>query len=294
MVLLAFVTMSLAWSFSWFAGKLQVNSFVPIELSAFYRFTLTTILMFVLCLITKQRLSLKKSEWRFFLIIGSCNFCLNFVIGYYAMSMIASGVVATIFSLSILLSELISSALDGRKVSTKIILSGIIGMLGLAFFILPSIQFDHFDSKMMMGIFLSLVMATIYSVGNVAVVRNKRVNDTPLYVTIAYGSLFGALAALLINIARGNEFVFDYSISYIGSLLYLVVIASVLAFICLFYMIQKIGSARANYTSLIYPTIALIISSFFESFHFSFFNIIGLMLITTALAIEFIPKHKHN
>lgn len=291
MVFLAFIGMSLAWSFSWFAMKLQVDSFLPPELSVFYRFFFAAILMFGLCFITKQRAVLTRKEVPYLISIGASNFFFNFLIGYFAVKFIPSGVMAVIFSLSIITSEVISSFIDNRKIQQKVVISSIVGVIGLAFFILPVINFSGGEnsSKTLFGFALSLLMMVIFSFGNVLVGKNRKINSTPLYTTIAYGSGFGAIFLFLVNVLRGNEFTFDSSTQYVLSLSYLVIVATALAFICLFYLIQKIGSARANYTALVYPAIALITSSFFENFHFTFFSTLGFLMIISALAIEFIP-----
>ncbi len=291
MILLAFIGMSLAWSFSWFAMALQVDSVVPLELSVFYRFLLTSILMFALCFAKKQRMMLHKKELRFFLFIGLTNFCLNFLIGYFAVRFIPSGVLATIFSLSIITSEIISSFIDCRKIEKKVFISSAFGLVGLVFFILPTIDFGEQSNaiKTLTGFALSLIMMTIYSAGNVAVSKNRKINATPLFTLIAWCSGIGSVFLFLFNTTRGNKFIFDFSAQYLLSFSYLVLIASVLAFICLFYLIEKIGSTKANYTSLIYPIIALITSACFENFAFNIFSILGFALIIGAIAIEFIP-----
>ncbi len=294
MTLLAFITMSLAWSFSWFASKLQIDSFVPLELSVFYRLAITSVFMFVLCFIFKQRTTLHKKEIPFFFVIGLTNFCLNFCLGYYAVNFIPSGVVAVIFSLSIVTSEVISSLVDKRKISQKVVISSFIGFIGLCFFILPSLKFsEHADTlKTLTGVGIVLLMVLFYSIGNAMVVKNKKINHTPLYTSISYGCAFGSLILLTINLVRGNKFVLDFSPEYLFSLAYLIIIASVIAFICLFYLIHKIGAAKANYTALVYPTLALITSSLLENFQFSFFNLIGFLLIIYALVIEFVSFDK--
>ncbi len=289
MILLAFIGMSLAWSFSWFAMKLQAASFLPLELSVFYRFFLSSILMFVLCYITKNRLVITKKELPYFIFIGLSNFFLNFLIGYHAVNYIASGVIATMFSLSIIISEIFSSFIDSRKIEKKIVISSIVGFGGLAFFILPLIKFQENTQghQTIIGIVLTFLMIIIYSLGTILVAKNRQKNSTPLYTSIAYGSSFGAFYLLLLNLFRGNHFNFDFSWQYVSSLAYLVVVATVLAFICLYYLIQTIGSAKANYTALVYPVIALLTSTFFEDFSLNFYNAIGFVLIISALAIEF-------
>ena len=292
MTILAFIGICLAWSFSWFAMKLQIDSFVPIEISLLYRFVATLICMAILCLIARQRLKIKKQELPFLFIIGICNFSLNFLLGCYATMRMPSGMVAVIFSLSIITSEIMSSFADKRKIEKKVILSSLVGFAGLAFFVVPSIDFTGHTSstKMLSGLGIIMMMVTVYSFGQVLVTKNRKLNNTPLYTTITYGCLFGAAFLLAVNFILGNKFTFDLSPSYTLSLAYLVLIASVIAFICIFYLINTIGSAKTNYSALIYPIIALITSSFLEGFKFSFINSIGVALVISALAIEFLIK----
>lgn len=285
--------MCLAWGFSWFAMKLQVDSFIPLSLSAFYRFALTSLLMFCLCYVTKQRLKLFPAEWRFLIIIGLCNFCLNFLLVYSAVRYIPSGVMATIFSLSIIVSEIISALIDKRKIEKKVVISSIIGTLGLTLFILPLIKLgeDSNITKILTGLLISMAAMAVYSFGNVITGKNNKVNATPLYTLIAYGSGIGAVSLLILNLIIGNKFAFDFSAKYLLSFSYLVIIASIIAFICLFYMIQKVGSTKANYTSLVYPMIALTTSSYLEGFEFKTLSFIGFAMIVIALIIEFMPKN---
>jgi len=292
MTLLAFIGMSLAWSFSWFAMKLQVDSFVAPEISLFYRFFAVAILMIILCLITKTRLKPFRTEWKYFIFIALTNFCLNFIIGYHTTKYIPSGMIAVIFSLSIITSEIFKALFDGKKIERKIVLSSFFGFLGLLFFIFPNLKFQQesqiFD--VVFGISLAILMMIVFSFGNYLVEKNKRQNHTPLFTSITFASSLSSIYLLLINFALGHKFVIDFSTKYIGSLLYQIFFASIVAFLCFYYLIQKIGAVKASYTALIYPTIALIISSFFENFEFTIMGCAGLVLILLALALEFMPK----
>ena len=138
-----FIAMCLAWGFSWFAVKMQAGSNVPLEISLFYRFLLTSILMFIIAKASKHRLYCYKKEIAYFITIGITNFSLNFLLIYYAVKHIASGVSAVIFSLSIIISEIISSFVNKRKISKRVIISSIIGTIGLTAFILPLINFNN-------------------------------------------------------------------------------------------------------------------------------------------------------
>jgi drug/metabolite transporter (DMT)-like permease len=127
----------------------------------------------------------------------------------------------------------------------------------------------------------------IFSTGNYLVEKNKQQNHTPLFTSIAFASSISSIYLILINLFLNNKLAFDYSPRYIYSLIYQIFIASIVAFLCLYYLIQKIGTVKASYTALIYPIIALIISSFFEKFEFTILGTIGLFFILIALILEF-------
>ena len=239
MTLLAFIGMSLAWSFSWFAMKLQVDSFIAPEISLFYRFLAVAILMIILCAITKTRLKPFSTEWKYFIFIALTNFCLNFIIGYHTTKFIPSGMIAVIFSLSIITSEIFKALFDGKKIEKKIVLSSFFGFLGLLFFILPNLKF-HENSQIFevaFGISLAILMMIVFSFGNYLVEKNKHQNHTPLFTSITFGSCLSSIYLLLINFALGHKFAMDFSIKYIGSLLYQIFFASIVAFLCFYYLI---------------------------------------------------------
>jgi drug/metabolite transporter (DMT)-like permease len=268
MIILAFIGMCFAWGFSWFAMKLQTNTqFVALEVSLFYRFFAVSIIMFIFCWLTKTRLKLNKSELLYLPFIALCNFSLNFFIGYHTTKIIPSGIVAVVFSLSVITSELIKAWLDGHKISKKILLSGFIGTVGLTFFILPEVLQNN-SALPVIGFVYAFFMMLVFSLGNYLVACNRKKNHTPLFTTISFASAFGAVYFLCYSLVLGYQFNFDYSYSYFGSLIYQIFFASILAFICLYYLINQIGTSKENY-------------------QFQLISTIGLFLIIIALSLDF-------
>jgi drug/metabolite transporter (DMT)-like permease len=106
--------------------------------------------------------------------------------------------------------------------------------------------------------------------------------------------LYGSLGTLLIAKVRGAEFVFDYSLSYISSLLYLTIIGSVLAFYLYLSLLERIGSARAGYIGVIMPILALIISTIFEGLAWTNNLIIGLPVLIFGCVLILNQKTKNT
>jgi drug/metabolite transporter (DMT)-like permease len=69
------------------------------------------------------------------------------------------------------------------------------------------------------------------------------------------------------------------TIPYVTSLLYLSIFGSVIAFACYLTLLNRIGAHKASYSSIMFPAVAVLISSFVEGFSWNVFTIIGLGFI---------------
>ena len=83
----------------------------------------------------------------------------------------------------------------------------------------------------------------------------------------------------------GNGFTFDSAPSYIGSLLYLSLISSVLGFTCYFALLKRIPAERAAYATVLFPIVALILSTLFEGYKWSPAALGGVVLILIGNAL---------
>ena len=69
------------------------------------------------------------------------------------------------------------------------------------------------------------------------------------------------------------------SVSYIGSLLWLVVVSSVITFGCYLSLVGSIGASRAAYATVVFPIFALAISTVLEGYGWSLLSVGGLALV---------------
>ncbi len=90
---------------------------------------------------------------------------------------------------------------------------------------------------------------------------------------------YGALVMLLIALAWGKSFSFETSPVYVGSLLYLALFGSVIAFGCYLTLIGNIGADRAAYATLLFPIVALAISTIWEDYQWTLSSAAGVGLI---------------
>ena len=74
---------------------------------------------------------------------------------------------------------------------------------------------------------------------------------------------------VIVSLIRGHKFTIDPTLTYTCSLIWLVSIYSVLAFVSYLTLIGRIGPSCAGYTTVICPVITLLILTIFEGYVFT-------------------------
>ena len=130
------------------------------------------------------------------------------------------------------------------------------------------------------GILLSLLGTYIASLGNMISTRNQQ-EKLPVVQTNAYGMAYGSAALGIVAVIQGAPFNYEPTLAYTGSLLYLALFGSVLAFGSFLTLLGRIGAERAAYTMVLFPIVALGISTLFEGYQWSLQAVFGVSLVLT-------------
>ena len=119
-------------------------------------------------------------------------------------------------------------------------------------------------------------------------------NNFPPIQTIAYAMLYGSVVTFLVTQVRGTELLFENSLSYISSLLYLSIFGSIFAFVSYLKLLEKVGPGRAGYVGVVMPVLALIISTIFEKLEWQTDLIFGLPILLIGAVLVINQKIKTN
>ncbi|MDP1217177.1 EamA family transporter, partial [Klebsiella pneumoniae] len=84
--------------------------------------------------------------------------------------------------------------------------------------------------------------------------------------TNSWAMLYGTLVMGAIALLRGDNFMPEWTVSYLGALLYLALFGSVVAFGAYFTLVGRIGASKAAYSTLLFPLVALSISTVYEGY----------------------------
>lgn len=267
----------LIWGSTWLAIKFQLGV-VPPEASIAYRFALAAFLLMIYVYIRKLPMRFKLQDHFFFATQGLLLFSLNYILVYLAEQYLTSGLVSVIFSMIIVLNVIFGAIFLRNPIRPRVVGGAALGLLGLILVFRPEItSFGPSDGRTL-GILMGVGSVISASLGNIVSARNQRAG-LPVIQTNAFGMAYGALFMFLLAITRGVDFNFDPSFAYVGSLLFLAIFGSIVAFSTYLTLLGRIGPDRAAYVTVLFPIIALILSTLFEGLSWSFSGIFGVILV---------------
>jgi drug/metabolite transporter (DMT)-like permease len=84
---------------------------------------------------------------------------------------------------------------------------------------------------------------------------------------------------LLIAQLFGSPLIIETTFSYLGSLFYLALFGSVIAFGCYLSLVGRIGPGRAAYATLLFPLVALLLSTIWEDYRWTTPAVVGMAMI---------------
>ena len=276
--LILYVIPAIIWGSTWLAITFQLGVVDPL-VSVFYRFLLAAIILFVYCSMIKMNLKYNAKQHLFMALQGVFLFGINYWLVYLAEVNLKSGLVAVVFCTIIFLNIFNGLIFLKSKIRLNVVTSALIGFAGIILVFKDELLNFNFSSEKSSALILAFLSVITASIGNILSAYNQK-NKLPVVQTNAYGMLYGALLMLLLVFITNTPLSFDPSFRYISSLIYLAVFGSIIAFYSYLTLLGKIGADRAAYVTLVFPIIALLLSTFFEEYTWSLFALLGVVLIT--------------
>ncbi|MGB0867214.1 MAG: DMT family transporter [Granulosicoccaceae bacterium] len=283
--LLYFLTW-LSWGGSWLAIKWQEGA-VPVTQSIAYRFALAGIILFLALMVLRRLQRCRAIDHVFFLLQGICLYSFNFVAFYNATAYISSGLVAVVMSTVILLNAFLGSWVWRQEPSRYLWVAAPLGMAGLVLLFWQDLA-GGLARSTAMGVALSLLGSLSFSCGNMLSIRQGRAGIDTLSSN-AWAMIYGCLLMLAASVLQGQSFQLDTSAKYLGGLLYLAFIASVLAFPVYLTLVARIGASSAAYVLVATPVLALGLSTVFEGYQWQETGIAGVVMIVLGNCLVLMP-----
>lgn len=267
----------LVWGSTWIAIKFQLGDISPI-VSIAHRSGLAALIMLALMLPARRLTRLSPRDHLFVFAQGLSMFSVNYLFIYAAAAELTSGLIAVVFSTMVIL-NIVNGALFMRvPVSGEVVIGAVLGLVGMACVFLPELRALDFSPAAVHALLLCALGTLCASAGNIIAVRNHR-QQLPVLTCNVWGMFYGSLALYVLAGLRGEHIGISWTVQYIGSLLYLSLFGSVLAFWAYVTLIGRIGPDRASYTTLLFPIVALLISTALEGYQWTLWALVGLCLV---------------
>ncbi|CNC07881.1 DMT family transporter [Yersinia alsatica] len=276
----------LIWGTTWIAITLQQQGDVAITVSIFYRFALAAGVMMLVLILARRLRPLAMRDHLFCVAQGFCVFAFNFYCFYHAAAYISSGLESVIFSMAVLFNAINGMIFFRQHLSPNLLPASILGMIGIVALFWQDLTAAQIAPELLKGIGLSLLGTYGFSLGNMISSRHQR-RGLDILSTNAYAMTYGAILMGVFSLIQHQAFTIELTSRYLGSLLYLAIFGSVIAFAAYFSLIGRIGASGAAYSTLLFPLVALSISTLYEDYHWHLNAIIGLLLILLGNLVMF-------
>jgi drug/metabolite transporter (DMT)-like permease len=283
-VALPFAIFTAIWGSTWIVIRDQLGT-VPPQWSVTYRFVIAAAAMTALARIKGRPLILDAAGYRAALFIGVTQFCINFNSVYFAERHITSGVVATIFALLLIPNALLGWFFLGQRPGARFAVGSIVAVAGIALLCVHELRSSPaLPEETLAGIAFTAVGLVSASLSNVYQAR-EHVRRHHLASLLAWSMAIGALLDAAFAWAASGPPVFDPRPGYWAGLLYLGCFASALAFSLYFPVVRKIGPAKAAYSSVLVPIIAMGFSTAIEGYRWTAVTIAGAVLTLAGMLL---------
>jgi drug/metabolite transporter (DMT)-like permease len=265
------------WGTSWIAIRGQLGVVAP-EVSVLWRFMLAAAVMAAFALWRGERLRGYPAALHLrFAGTGVLLFCANFVLFYYGGLTVPSGLLAVVFSLASVMNLLLAAVLLGNRIEPRVASGGIVGFVGIGLLFWPQIASVGFDRAAFAGLGLCVAGTLSFCLGNMLTSTIQR-RGVPVMASTAWGMIYGVVALLTLCLVLGHAFIIEPTWRYLSSLAYLATGASVVAFGCYLTLLSRIGAARAAYATVLFPIVALAISTAVEGYRWTLPAVAGAAL----------------
>ncbi|ATA23447.1 multidrug DMT transporter permease [Brenneria goodwinii] len=285
MNILLYISVVLIWGTTWIAISMQQGG-VAAEVSIFWRFLLSSVILLAFLALTKRLRPLSRRAHLLCMLQGLCVFGINFICFYHAIAWISSGLESVIFSMAVLFNAFNSRLFFGQRLTRSVMIAAPLGLIGIVALFWHDLMNMDAQPHLLWGAALCLLGTYSFSLGNMISSRHQR-QGRDVMTTNGWGMCYGALWMGIISLIQGYDFSPEFTVRYLGSLFYLAIFGSVIAFGAYFSLIGRIGASQAAYSTLLFPLIALSISTIYENYHWQVNDVLGLLLILAGNAVMF-------
>lgn len=280
-----YILVVVIWGTTWLAIYMQ-QGVVSVPVSIFWRFAVAAVVMLVVLTALGRLRRISVKDHLYCLLQGACVFGFNFFCFYHAAAYISSGLESVIFSMAVLFNAFNSMVFFRQRPHANLLPAAILGIAGVVALFWHDLSATQLAPSLLLGVGLSALGTYGFSLGNMISTRHQK-RGLETLSTNTYAMFYGTAMMGVIALLRGDSFMPELSARYLGSLFYLAIFGSVIAFGAYFTLVGRIGASQAAYSTLLFPLVALSLSTIYEGYVWHSNAVVGLVMILMGNLVMF-------
>ncbi|MDF1610588.1 DMT family transporter [Stygiobacter electus] len=278
-IVLGYILICLIWGSTWLAIRLGLDSLTPI-LSAGFRFSIASILVFVFMKIQKLKLQTDPLSIKIYLILGFFSFLIPFGLVYWAEQFIPSGLASVLFSVMPFFVIIFSYIFLKEEIITVFqIIGSLLGFIGVAIIFLEKLHINFENDFWGM---LAVLISSILQAGIAIILKKYAKHLNPLSMNFVPLAIAGS-SMMIIGLSFENISHIKINLNAVVSVLYLALFGTVITFSTYYWLMKKINLLFLSLSTFITPIIAVILGWIILKENFSFQALIGSILVLVGI-----------
>ncbi len=280
-IIAGFVVITAVWGSTWLVIKIGLETMPPF-LSAGIRFVVASLILLLIIRLRRLPIPFTPEAWKTYSAVGIMAFSIPFALVYWGEQFISSSLSCILFGALpfwvALFSHWFSATekMDGFKFAGTIV-----GFLGIVVIFSPGLTWSGGEALGGMAAMLAATMLQAYSLIPVKK-YGKEINP---FVMNFVGMVMGALFLLMLGLLTERDRPITLSLPAIGSILYLAVFGSVVAFVTYYWLLKKVQAVYLSLSSFITPIVAVILGALLLGETLDSMVYIGGVLVLAGIAV---------
>ena len=279
------------WGSTWLFIKIGLTDLPPFTFAGI-RFVIASLILVSLVAIRRVPWPRSRSDWTLIAIVGLLQFTLNYGLVFWGEQHIPSGLAAVLQAMFPLFGMVIAHFyLPQERMSLARILGVLLGVFGVA--VIFSDQLSIGGTRALLGSLALVLSAFFGSYGNVLVkARGGKIDPM---VLAAGQMIFGMVPLLAIGISlEGNPLNFRWTTRAVISLMYLVVVGSVIAFALYYWLVRNMEVTKTMLIALVTPVVAVLLGMIVLHEQFNWRLLAGGACIISGLGLIVLRRRKNE
>ena len=280
---LLFLATVMIWGSTWIAINYQINVVDP-AVSVAIRFTIAACILGIWCWLRKLPLALPIQTHKKLILVGLLFYTLDYTFLYSAQHHIISALLALLSSSIIYINVVLRRIMLGKPMRMEVIIGATFGLAGVTLIFIPEFAALSLNEGLTIGLLFATASFLSAGIGNVV---SEKILDagTPVIQMNFWAMSYSLIFTFGFALFSGASFTLPSEPSYYYALGYLALFGSVLAFGAYMKLLQQIGSDKAAYVVLVYPIVALAISTLFEAYQWTALSAVGVVIVLFGNAV---------